>query len=135
MRINLTKKDLINAVYMQIGFSKSISENLLDDILKRSNLMFTMYLEPGDLQLINNHAILHSRTTFIDSAKHNQKRLLFRLWLAPPYSFPLPISWKDYFRNTNPGTVRGGIRGQKYNIICKQFEERQATAMGMLMPK
>ena len=34
MRINLTKKDHINAVYMQIGFSKSISENLLDDILK-----------------------------------------------------------------------------------------------------
>ena len=33
MRINLTKKDLINAVYMQIGFSKSISENLLEDIL------------------------------------------------------------------------------------------------------
>ena len=33
MRINLTKKDLINAVYMQIGFSKSISENLLVDIL------------------------------------------------------------------------------------------------------
>ena len=33
MRVNLTKKDLINAVYMQIGFSKSISENLLNDIL------------------------------------------------------------------------------------------------------
>ena len=30
-RINLTKKDLINSVYMQIGFSKSISENLIDD--------------------------------------------------------------------------------------------------------
>ena len=33
MRINLTKKDLINSLYMQIGFSKKISENLLDDIL------------------------------------------------------------------------------------------------------
>ena len=33
MRINLTKKDLINSVYMQIGFSKSISENILNDIL------------------------------------------------------------------------------------------------------
>ena len=33
-RINLTKKDLINSVYMQIGFSKSISENLIDDFLK-----------------------------------------------------------------------------------------------------
>jgi len=33
MRINLTKKDLINSVYMQIGFSKNISENLIDDFL------------------------------------------------------------------------------------------------------
>ena len=30
---NLIKKDLINSVYMQIGFSKSISENLIDDFL------------------------------------------------------------------------------------------------------
>ena len=34
VRINLTKKDLINSVYMQIGFSKSISENLIEDFLK-----------------------------------------------------------------------------------------------------
>jgi len=33
IRINLTKKDLINSVYMQIGFSKSISESLIDDFL------------------------------------------------------------------------------------------------------
>jgi integration host factor subunit alpha len=32
-RINLTKKDLVNAIYMQIGFSKSISENLIEDFL------------------------------------------------------------------------------------------------------
>jgi len=32
-RINLTKKDLINSVYMQIGFSKNISENLIEDLL------------------------------------------------------------------------------------------------------
>ena len=32
MRINLTKKDIINSIYMQIGFSKKISENLFDDI-------------------------------------------------------------------------------------------------------
>jgi len=33
MRINLTKKEIINSIYMQIGFSKIISENLLDDII------------------------------------------------------------------------------------------------------
>ena len=34
IRKNLTKKDLINSVYMQIGFSKNISENLIDDFFK-----------------------------------------------------------------------------------------------------
>ena len=31
MRINLTKKDLVNLIYMQLGFSKQISENLIED--------------------------------------------------------------------------------------------------------
>ena len=33
MRINLTKKDLVNLVYMQLGFSKQISDNLIEDFL------------------------------------------------------------------------------------------------------
>tara|TARA_B100001248_G_scaffold27807_1_gene18205 strand:- start:318 stop:617 length:300 start_codon:yes stop_codon:yes gene_type:complete len=33
MRINLTKKDLVNLVYMQLGFSKQITENLIADLL------------------------------------------------------------------------------------------------------
>ena len=33
MRINLTKKDLVNLVYMQLGFSKQVSENLIEDLL------------------------------------------------------------------------------------------------------
>ena len=34
MRINLTKKNLVNLIYMQIGFSKKISENLIDDFFQ-----------------------------------------------------------------------------------------------------
>ena len=33
MRINLTKKDLVNLLYMQLVFSKQISENIIDDFL------------------------------------------------------------------------------------------------------
>ena len=33
IRVNLTKRDLINSVYMKIGFSKNISENLIDEFL------------------------------------------------------------------------------------------------------
>jgi integration host factor subunit alpha len=40
MRINLTKKDLVNLVYMQLGFSKQISENLIEDFL--STIVFNI---------------------------------------------------------------------------------------------
>jgi len=43
MRINLTKKDLVNLVYMQLGFSKQISENLIEDFL--STLVKNIKLE------------------------------------------------------------------------------------------
>ena len=34
MRVNLTKKDLVNLIYMQLGFSKQISENLINDFFE-----------------------------------------------------------------------------------------------------
>ena len=34
MRINLTKKEIVNSIYMQIGYSKKISETLLEDFFQ-----------------------------------------------------------------------------------------------------
>tara|TARA_B100001741_G_scaffold38383_1_gene27278 strand:+ start:182 stop:469 length:288 start_codon:yes stop_codon:yes gene_type:complete len=34
MRINLTKQEIVNSIYMQIGYSKKISENLLEDFFE-----------------------------------------------------------------------------------------------------
>ena len=34
MRINLTKKEIINSIYMQLGFSKKITEHLLEDFFE-----------------------------------------------------------------------------------------------------
>ena len=34
MRINLTKKDLVNSIYMQLGFSKQLSENLINEFFQ-----------------------------------------------------------------------------------------------------
>ena len=34
MRINLTKEEIVNSIYMQIGYSKRISENLLEDFFE-----------------------------------------------------------------------------------------------------
>ena len=43
MRINLTKKELVNLIYLQLGFSKKISENLLEDFF--ITLMEKLFME------------------------------------------------------------------------------------------
>ena len=34
MRNNLTKNEIINTIYMQLGFSKNVIDNIIDDIFK-----------------------------------------------------------------------------------------------------
>lgn len=104
---------------------------LLDALLRREDLMYAMWLRPGDLQLMNNHAAIHSRTEFEDHEDPAQRRLLFRLWLAPPDSHRLPEGFRDAFKRTEPGTVRGGFIGQHYTEDCAAFERRQAASLGM----
>ncbi len=48
MRINLTKKDLVNLVYMQIGFSKQISENIIDEFF---SLIITNLKKEGKIKI------------------------------------------------------------------------------------
>ena len=31
MRINLTKKEIVNSIFMQVGYSKKVSESILED--------------------------------------------------------------------------------------------------------
>jgi hypothetical protein len=105
--------------------------DLLDDVLRRPNVMYTMYLQPGDMQILNNHTTLHSRTEFEDFEDPALKRCLFRLWLAPPDWGDLPESWKPFYRSVKAGTVRGGIKGQAYDETRLAFERRQAADLGM----
>jgi hypothetical protein len=105
--------------------------DLLDDILRRPNVMHTMYLQPGDMQILNNHVTLHSRTEFEDHDDPALKRCLFRLWLAPPDGVALPESWRPAYRSVAAGTVRGGIVGQAYDEARRAFEVRQAADLRM----
>ncbi len=103
----------------------------LDNILRRPDVMFDMYLQPGDMQILNNHVTLHSRTEFADFEEPERRRCLFRLWLAPPDSVALPESWRPAYRSTAPGSVRGGIAGQAYDEARRDYERRQAADLGM----
>ncbi len=75
-------------------------------------LAFEMTLEPGDMQLLNNHVIYHGRTPFEDDAASGRARLLYRLWLAMPNSRPLPAGQEVLWGTVAAGALRGGI-GQR----------------------
>ena len=72
-------------------------------------LCHAMALEPGDIQLLNNHVIYHARTTYEDDPSPGRDRLLLRLWLSVPNSRPLPAGFEVLWGSIAPGAVRGGI--------------------------
>lgn len=105
--------------------------DVMDDTLRRPDLMYEMFLQPGDMQILSNHTMLHSRTEFEDFEIEEQKRVLFRLWLTPADAPRLPESWQPFFRSVAARTVRAGIRGHNHDARCRAFEARQAADHGM----
>lgn len=112
--------------------TKQIEALDLFDVLMPSPLLcYTMELERGDLQLLNNYVTLHSRTPFEDFEQDDEKRHLLRLWLSIPSSQPLPPAWEEYYGDVRPGSVRGGVRGSAITPEFVAYEHRQAEALGM----
>ncbi len=62
--------------------------------------------EQGDIQLLNNHTVLHSRTSFEDWPEPDRKRNLLRLWVNLREGRPLAAAFAERL-NTGP---RGGVR-------------------------
>jgi len=58
-------------------------------------LAFEIRFDPGDIQLINNYAILHGRTGYEDYPDPEHRRSLLRLWLNLPGPRPLPPEFAD----------------------------------------
>jgi hypothetical protein len=54
---------------------------VLDQLNSDPRFSVTMDLQPGDMQFLNNHIILHSRTAYEDYPEPELRRDLIRLWL------------------------------------------------------
>lgn len=66
-----------------------------------------MAFEPGDMQFVHNHNMLHDRTDFEDWP--DRKRHLLRLWLCPPDGRPLPPGYEDKYNGRLAIGDRGGM--------------------------
>jgi len=52
----------------------------LDAALNDPNHVHTFRMEPGDIQIASNHAVLHARTTFEEWPDPERKRHMLRIW-------------------------------------------------------
>jgi len=82
--------------------------DLFDSLANHPELNLFMELQPGDIQIVHNHTILHDRTAFDDWPDVERKRHLLRLWLAPANARPLPMVFAERFGSVVPGD-RGGV--------------------------
>jgi len=83
--------------------------DMFDTLASREDVRLDMVLKPGDFQLLHNHQIVHSRTSYEDYPEINRRRHLLRLWLSETkYGRKLPEIFAERYGNFH-GEKRGGI--------------------------
>ena len=89
--------------------------DLFDDLSESNEFRLDMAFEPGDIQFLHNHQILHARAGFEDWPEVERRRHLLRLWLCPKDGRPLPDSMIERYLTMEVGE-RGGILGPDTNL-------------------
>eukprot|EP00039_Didymoeca_costata_P000500 m.45840 g.45840 ORF g.45840 m.45840 type:complete len:373 (+) comp10302_c0_seq1:193-1311(+) len=77
-----------------------------DELCNDSEIHYKMTLNPGDIQFVYNHNLLHDRTSFKNSAE--KERHLLRLWLSLPQDRELPTCFIQRYGDITIGN-RGGV--------------------------
>lgn len=87
----------------------------VQEIANRPELMLTMSFEEGDIQLINNHTMLHAREAYEDWPEPGRERHLLRMWIAVDDARrrPLAASLADRYR----WVQRGGIPVKQLQVV------------------
>ena len=76
------------------------------NLAARDDIRFDMDFQQGDIQLNNNHMVMHNRSGFEDHQEEHKRRRLYRLWMTIPNGRPLAPEIADRL-NTGP---RGGVK-------------------------
>ena len=82
--------------------------DLFDRIANDPRFVLPMRLQPGDIQFVHNHTLLHDRTEFVDWPEPDRRRHLLRLWLAASDARPLPEIFAQRYGSVTIGD-RGGV--------------------------
>ena len=56
--------------------------DLYEEIASSPELRLDVQFEPGDIQLLSNHVVVHARLAYEDYPEPERRRHLLRLWLS-----------------------------------------------------
>lgn len=56
--------------------------DMFDEVASSPSIYLDMIFQPGDMQFLNNHLIVHSRTEYEDHEAYDMKRDLIRFWVT-----------------------------------------------------
>ena len=95
----------------------------VDAMAESPAFILDMMFEPGDMQFVNNHVLVHGRTAFEDYDEIEQRRHLLRLWLSVPNSRPLDPAMARTWGSVEAGALRGGIGAECGKRTYRSFEQ------------
>jgi hypothetical protein len=78
--------------------------DFIDSLVEDPRIHLDMDFQPGDIQMVCNHSIMHSRTSFEDFEEPERRRHLLRLWLACSDGPELP----DWILHSYDGSTEHG---------------------------
>ncbi len=95
--------------------------DMVDAMANSPEFILDMMFEPGDMQFVNNHVLVHGRTAFEDYEEPDRKRHLLRLWLSMANSRPLDPAMARTWGSIEAGAVRGGIGAEAGKRVYQSF--------------
>ena len=103
--------------------------DLLDATAADPRFCFITNFQAGDLQLCNNHVVMHARSAFEDHPEPERRRHLLRMWLSVPNSRPLSPLLGRIYKDRRPGAVRGGFPPKRPGTIVFETTEEWENRM------
>jgi hypothetical protein len=104
--------------------------DMLDALAASDEFRLDMDFQPGDIQFLHNHQILHSRTSYEDYTEPELKRHLLRLWLSAPKGRQLPSAFAERYGEIEVGKLRGGVRVPGQTLLAPLEAESPSRASG-----
>jgi hypothetical protein len=122
--INFTYSSILPALH-ELGREMTAQETeaieILREVLVRQQV--EMRMQPGDAAMVNNFAMCHSRSEFVDAPDPTRRRLLLRAWMEVPLADRrLPIG-REFFHMENAGGHLGydPVPGREGRIAINDY--------------